>query len=131
MRQLSSRQILAIGVFGLVGWALCGAIMFIGMEVTSMQTTLMVHAVGAPVIFAIISWIYFTRFHYTTPLQTAFIFLGIVMFMDFFLVALVINQSLDMFQDPLGTWIPFALLFFATYLTGLIVEARSTTARTV
>ncbi len=39
--------------------------------------------------------------------------------MDFLLVALVILRSLAMFASLLGTWIPFALIFTATYLTGL------------
>jgi hypothetical protein len=44
--------------------------------------------------------------------------------MDFFLVAKVINKSMEMFQDPLGTWIPFGLIFVSTYLTGFAVEAK-------
>jgi hypothetical protein len=40
-------------------------------------------------------------------------------------VALLINRSLEMFASLLGTWIPFALIFASTYLTGLIVQ-RST-----
>lgn len=125
MNKLSAREYLVIVAFGLLGWALCGAIMFVGMAVTSMQTTLITHAAGAPVIFATISWIYFTKFGYTRPLATAFAFVAIVVFMDFFLVALVINRSLEMFTSVLGTWFPWVLIFFSTYLTGLIVETRS------
>jgi len=58
------------------------------------------------------------KIHYTSAIQTAFLFVFIVIFLDFFLVALTINKSLEMFQDPLGKWIPFALIFLATYLTG-------------
>ncbi len=50
------------------------------------------------------------------------IFLVFVMAIDFFLVALLINRSLDMFASLLGTWIPFALIFSATYLTGLYIQ---------
>ena len=76
----------------------------------------------APIYFAILSWLYFRNFHYTTPLQTAGIFISFVVFMDFFLVALVINKSLDMFTSLIGTWIPFVLIFSSTYLTGLLVR---------
>jgi len=129
MNQLSARQLLVVAIFGLVGWALCGAIMFIGMEVASMETTLITHAVGAPIIFTTISWIYFTRFGYTKPLPTAIVFVAIVVLVDFFLVALVINQSLEMFESLIGTWIPWALIFLSTYLTGLVVESRSARMR--
>jgi len=80
----------------------------------------------APIYFAILSWLYFRNFHYTTPLQTAGIFISFVVFMDFFLVALVINKSLDMFTSLIGTWIPFVLIFSSTYLTGLLVRRSAT-----
>jgi hypothetical protein len=131
MRQLTPKKIAVILALGLLGWALCGAIMFVGMSITSLETTLVVHAIGAPIIFAMISWFYFSRLHYTPPLTTAILFLLIVMFMDFFLVALVINRSLEMFQSLLGTWIPFALIFLSTYLTGLVMEKRLSASRPV
>ena len=124
MKQLNFGRILIIIALGLLGWALCGAIMFLGMSVMSIETTLIVHAIGAPVIFSLISLFYFKKFRFTTPLQTSIVFLLIVVLMDFFLVALVINKSMEMFQSPLGTWIPFGLIFLSTFLTGLIVEAK-------
>jgi len=58
-------------------------------------------------------------------LQTALIFVGFVIVVDFFLVALLINRSLEMFTSLLGTWIPFALIFTSTYVTGLIVTPKA------
>lgn len=121
MNQIKTKQLFIPFLLGLLGWALCGAIMFVGMAVTDIQTTLIVHVIGAPIIFSLISWFYFVRFNYTSPIQTALLFIGMVMFVDFFLVALIINKSLEMFQSPIGTWIPFALIFLATYLTGIII----------
>jgi hypothetical protein len=102
-----------------VGWAFCAATMGIGMSATSVQNALMIHAIGAPTFFAIVSLIYFKKFNYTTPLRTAIIFVGFVITVDFFFVAILINRSLEMFAGLLGTWIPFALIFASTYLTGL------------
>ena len=124
MKQLNFRRVIIITALGLLGWALCGAIMFIGMSVMSIETTLIVHAIGAPIIFSAISLFYFKRFRFTSPLQTAVLFLLIVILTDFFLVALVINKSMEMFQSLIGTWIPFGLIFLSTFLTGLIVEAE-------
>lgn len=39
-----------------------------------------------------------------------------------YVVALFINRSLEMFTSLLGTWLPFALIFAATYLAGLIIQ---------
>ena len=128
MQRLAIGQVIVILVLGALGWALCGAIMFVGMAITSLETTLIVHAIGAPVIFAVISWFYFTKLHYTSPLETAAAFLAIVISLDFLIVALIINRSLDMFRSPLGTWIPFGLIFLSTYLTGMAVQAKRSRA---
>jgi hypothetical protein len=124
VKQLGFKQITFIVAFGLVGWALCGAIMFVGMATIDMQTTLILHAIGASIIFGALSWIYHTRFRYTSPIQTGVLFLSIVMLTDLILVGLVINKSLDMFASPLGTWIPFGLIFLSTYLTGRVLQTQ-------
>jgi len=113
------RKISIILAHALVGWALCAATMGIGMATTSINDALIIHAIGAPIFFVIVSMIYFEKFNYTTPLLTALIFVGFVMVVDFLVVALLINRSLDMFASLLGTWIPFVLIFTSTYLTGL------------
>ena len=119
-----SRRLGTILIHAFVGWALCAATMGIGMAVTTIDNAVIIHAVAAPIIFTVISLIYFTKFHYTTPLQTALVFVAFVIAMDFFVVALLILQSLDMFAGLLGTWIPFALIFTSTYLTGVYVAKR-------
>ncbi len=101
-----------------VGWALCAATMGIGMAATSLNNALIIHAIAAPLFFAGISLVYFRRVNYTTPLQTAIIFIAFVVAMDFFVVAMLINRSFEMFASLLGTWIPFALIFASSYLSG-------------
>lgn len=101
-----------------VGWLLCAATMGIGMATTTLQTTLIIHAVGAPIYFAAVSTVYFSRFRFTRPLSTAVVFVTFVVVVDFFVVALLINRSLAMFTSILGTWLPFALIFGSTFVTG-------------
>jgi hypothetical protein len=120
MEKMNFRQIKIILAHAFVGWILCAATMGIGMAFTSLKDTLVVHAIAAPVYFAIVSSVYFKNFNYTTPVATALIFVGFVAIVDFFVVALLINKSLEMFYSFLGTWIPFALIFLSTYCTGLI-----------
>lgn len=121
---MTIKKVAVLLAHAFVGWMLCAATMGIGMAVMSLERTLIVHALGAPIFFAGVSLVYFYKFNYTTPLQTALIFVGFVIAVDFFLVALIINGSLDMFTSLLGTWIPFALIFASTYLTGLFVTKR-------
>ena len=116
---MKTKKIITVLVHAFVGWALCAATIGISMATMSLHNALIIHAVGAPIFFFVVSLIYFKRFNYTLPLQTAIIFVAFVIVVDFFVVALLINKSLDMFASLLGTWIPFALIFISTYLTGL------------
>jgi hypothetical protein len=108
-----------------VGWALCGAIMGIGLATTTENTAVIIHLIGAPLIFALVSLIYFRKYNFTNPLATAAAFLAFVICMDIFVVALMINQSFEMFKNPLGTWLPFALLFLSTFTTGKLTTRKT------
>jgi hypothetical protein len=119
------RIVVVLLLHALAVWLACAATMGVGMAVTSLDVTLVVHAVAAPVFAAIAAAHYFRRFGYTSPLATAAAVLGFVVLVDFFLVALVINGSLEMFRSVLGTWLPFALIFAATAGVGWGVRARS------
>ena len=118
---MNFKKFLTIVVYALIGWALCFATIGIGRALLPMQTALIIHAIAAPIFFALLSVSYFKRFNYTTPLQTALLFVGIVIGIDFFVVALLILRSTEMFTSLLGTWIPFALIFASTYMTGLYI----------
>jgi hypothetical protein len=122
---MNAQKIAIILAHAFLGWLLCFATIGLGMAVTTMNNTLIVHAILAPLFFAVISFFYFRRFNFTKPLPTALIFIGFVMLMDFFVVALLINRSFEMFTSLLGTWIPFTLIFLSTYLTGLLTVNRA------
>lgn len=119
---MNIKKVSTILFFAFIGWAFCTASMVIGMATMSLENALIVHAIGAPIIFTLLSLVYFNKFNYTTPLRTALIFVSFVIVVDFFVVALMINRSLEMFTSPLGTWIPFTLIFTSTYGTGLLVN---------
>jgi hypothetical protein len=127
---MNVRKIITVLVHAFVGWALCAATMGIGMSTTTLDNALIIHAIAAPIFFMLVSLVYFKIYNYTTPLQTAIIFVAFVILMDFFVVALLINRSLDMFASLLGTWLPFALIFASTYLTGRYA-LRSSKGKTV
>jgi hypothetical protein len=112
------RQALVLSAFALLGWGICGAIIGIGRSLTSMQNTLIIHAVAVPVVFGGLAWLYFRFFGYTEALQTALVFTGLAIFLDATVIALLVEKSYAMFASVLGTWIPFGLIFLATYLVG-------------
>jgi len=122
---MNTKKIITILVHAFIGWALCTSSMVIGIATMSLESALIVHAIDAPIFFTAISLVYFNKFNYTTPPQTALIFVSFVIIVDFFVVALMINRSLEMFASLLGTWIPFALIFTSTYVTGVLTVRRS------
>ncbi len=108
-----------------VGWAVCGGIINVGRQVTSMEVTLRVHAVAVPVVFGLVAAHYFWRCAYTGPLTTATVFLAFAMAMDGLVVAPFAEHSYEMFSSVLGTWIPFGLIFAATFGVGSVMAQRS------
>ena len=118
---MNAKKVLIIIIHAFIGWALCGATISIGKALTTMEATLIIHAIASPIIFAIVTNIYFKKFAFTKPLMTAVIFVGFVIAMDVGLVAPVFEKSYEMFQSLIGTWIPFILIFTSTYMTGLFL----------
>jgi len=119
------KKVVIIVTHGFAGWLLCGATVGIGFTLTTEHTALIVHAIAAPIIFGVISLNYFRRFKYTTPIVTAFLFLGVTIFLDFFLAGLLIQGNLVMFTSILGTWLPFGLIFLSTYVVGKFATYRA------
>lgn len=122
---MNTKNVVTLLIHAFIGWAFCTAAMVIPMTLISVEIALIIHAIAAPIIFTTVSLVYFNKFNYTTPLQTALFFVAFIILVDFFVVALLINRSLEMFASPLGTWIPFALIFTSTYVTGSLIVRSS------
>lgn len=107
---------------GLVGWAGCAAIMGLGMSLINLKTTLIIHAIGAPLVFGLISSFYFRFPAAFRPFVAAVGMLAVVVFLDVFLVSLVINKNFEMFRSFIGSWLPFILIFFSVEVTGRLIN---------
>ena len=57
-QRLSWKAIGIIGVHAFVGWMLCTASMAISMATTTVENALIIHAIGAPIFYTIISLVY-------------------------------------------------------------------------
>ena len=117
---MNFRRFLTVIFFGLVGQMGCWVLMIGGRAMTTMYNALIIHALGAPVIFGAISYIYFKKFNYTSPTQTAIIFLSVVVSLDFFVVALLIERSFEMFYSPIGTWNRFIITVIDNRVTVIL-----------
>jgi hypothetical protein len=103
-----------------VGWAICGGTIALGRQLLSMTSTLIVHAIVAPVVFALLSSHFFRRYPDTAPLRTSLTFVGIVIGLDGVVVAPIFEHSYAMFTSPLGTWIPFTSIWLVSFLVGQV-----------
>ena len=124
MKKLNFQRIIIVLIHALIVWAVCGATISIGRSITTMKTTLIIHAIGAPIFAFVVSMFYYKKFNYTSPIWTAIFFLIVVIAMDAGLVAPVFEKSYEMFKSILGTWIPFLLIFLSTYITGIIIKRK-------
>ena len=124
-----AKKVLITLAHAFIGWLLCGMIMGIGRKFTSVENALIIHAIGAPVVFSFLSIIYFRNFNYTSPIFTAIIFVGFVILMDLLVIAPLVEHSFEMFKSMLGTWIPFGLIFLSAYMTSLCCSSRGKSSR--
>lgn len=117
---MSLKKWLILLAHAFVLWALCAAVMGVGMALMPLETALVVHAAVAPVIAIAVTSFYYWKFNHSKPLQSAIFFVLFIIIMDAVIVAMVINKSFAMFESFLGTWLPFILIFTASLLTGLL-----------
>jgi hypothetical protein len=129
-KETLGKKIVIILLLAFVGWTICGMIMGIGMATTTLENALVIHALFVPVVFFGVSMLYFSKFNYTTPMQTATIFIVFVILMDFFVVSIMINKNFDMFKSILGTWFVFAEIFTTTLVTGKYQTSGKVSIRT-
>ena len=116
--EFAGHSLWRVAAFGAAGWALCGVVMGGLMAVAPLWLALTLHAIAAPAIFAVLSYFYFRAPGARQPLETALAFTVLVAVLDAVVVAGLVLRSFDMFASITGTWLPFALIFLATWAAG-------------
>ncbi len=124
-----SSRVVSLALHGLAGWAICGATIGIGRQVVSMQTTLLVHAVVAPLAFGFLTWHHARRFQGASPRGVAFTMTGMIIALDALVVAPFLERSFVMFRSVLGTWVPFASIAAASYVAVRLAGSAHHTPR--
>ncbi|MBN2369141.1 MAG: hypothetical protein JXO72_01495 [Vicinamibacteria bacterium] len=116
-----ARSVPRLLAYAAMGWALCGAMMATLPHVVGLAAALVVHAIAAPLIFTALAIRYFRALGARDPLPTAVAWTATVASLDLVVIAGAAQRSLDMFRSVPGTWLPFALIFLATWATGEIM----------
>jgi hypothetical protein len=118
-------RIIVLLLFGVVGWAACGVVFYVGERIFKTYLAIVIHFLLAPAIFAVLSYFYFKYFNLTSPLKTAVIVTSMVIGLDFFVVALLVEKDFQMFTNVMGTWLPFLFIFITVFTTGLHFNDKS------
>jgi menaquinone-dependent protoporphyrinogen oxidase len=115
-----ARSLTRLLAYGFVGWALCAALMAVLLQTVSTPAAIAIHAVAVPLIFTGIAIGYFRARGARDPLPTAIAFTAIVAALD--TVAGLVLRDFAIFSSFAGTWLPFGLVYLATWVTGLTIS---------
>jgi uncharacterized integral membrane protein len=91
------------------------------LRIVSLGWALAIHAFAAPLVFHLLSWRCFRAWGAGDPVPTAVTWTIVVALLDFVVVAGAIQRSFTMFASFSGTWLPLALVFLATWITGEVI----------
>jgi hypothetical protein len=117
-----ARSLWRLLAHGAAGWALCALVMGILLKAATAGLAVAIHAVAAPLIFALVAINYFRAHGARDPLPAALALTAVVAVLDAVIVAGFVLRSFSMFTSFAGTWLPFILIFLATWFTGSIMS---------
>ena len=105
----------------LVLWAACGGVIAGGRRLWKMQTTLIVHLFAAAAFAFAAGAVHKLLAPDFDALTRAAAMTSLIVALDALVVAPFFERSYAMFRSVLGTWIPFAAIFVAILVAGLVV----------
>ena len=103
-------------------WGACGAVMAVGRRLWTLPTALRVHLAAAPTMGFALSIAHARIDPACGALMRATVVTGLIVALDALVVAPLFERSYDMFRSLIGTWIPFALIFLASWAAGLLMS---------
>ncbi len=102
-------------------WGACGGVIGVGRKLWSLDTTLRVHLLAAPIFAFLVAVAHRELAPQFNPLLRAAALTIIVMSLDALVVAPLFERSYAMFRSVVGTWLPFLAIFAAAWAAGVVV----------
>lgn len=115
-----ARSIPRLAAYGVAGWLQCMFVIGALWKIAPVGLVTAVHAVFAPMAFTVLAIRYFRARGAREPLPVALTWAAMVALLDAGLA--VALQDLTMFRSFAATWLPFGLIFVATWITGFIIS---------
>jgi len=110
-------------VLAIVIWGGCGGVIYVGRRLWSIDTTLRVHLIAAPIIAFLCAAFHVRVAPGFDPLMRAMGLTLIIIALDAFVVAPLFERSYAMFSSVIGTWLPFVAIFAASWAAGVLAPA--------
>jgi hypothetical protein len=104
------------------GWLLCGLAMAGLRLATGIAVAIWLHLAIAAIVFFVVAVFYWNDPEHLPPLPTAAVFVVTVVALDALIVAPFFEKSFAMFRSALGTWVPFAAIFFSSLLAARLLS---------
>ena len=108
---------------GLILWMACGGVMAVGRRIWTIDIALRVHLAVAPAVAFIVSAVHKMLAPEFDSVLRALAITGLVVLLDAVVVAPLFERSYAMFRSFIGTWLPFALIFLASWAAGILAPA--------
>jgi menaquinone-dependent protoporphyrinogen oxidase len=118
----AARSVTRLLCHAAAGWTLCAAVMAVLPAIVGLTAAMILHAIAAPLFFTLIAWHYFRARGARDPMPVAITWTSAVALLDLVIVAGAVQRDWGMFRSVTGTWLPFALIFVATWATGTIMS---------
>lgn len=109
----------SLALLTLVVWAACGGVIAAGRRIWSLRTTLIVHLFAATAFAFAAGAAHKALAPGFDPVARAAAMTGAIIALDALVVAPLFERSYAMFRSALGTWIPFAAIFAASWAAGV------------
>jgi hypothetical protein len=104
----------------LVLWGACGGVVSVGRRLWTLQTSLRVHLAAAPLFAFLLAAVHKGLAPGFDPALRALVMTAAVVVLDAAVVAPLFERSYAMFRSFLGTWLPFAAIFLASWAAGIV-----------
>jgi hypothetical protein len=108
---------------GFALWGACGAVMAVTRRLWGLDIALRVHLAAAPSVSFFVSAIHALIDPGLSPVLRAVAFTGQVVALDALIVAPLLERNFAMFRSLIGTWMPFALIFLASWAAGILTPS--------
>jgi menaquinone-dependent protoporphyrinogen oxidase len=116
-----ARSLTRLAAHGVAGWALCAVLLLLTLPLRATPLAAALPSLAATAVCIGVARHYFRARGAREPVPTAFAFTAIFAALDTTLIAWLLMRSAELFTNLTRFWLPLALIFLTTSITGSII----------